>query len=68
MCVTSCFVFSRPFYPYYSDPFGINKEELKKGLPISWFYGNTIANEKEGPFLEVTTWPTVFQRLSHTER
>ena len=21
MCVTSCFVFSRPFYPYYSDPF-----------------------------------------------
>ena len=22
MCVTSCFVFSRPFYPYYSDPFG----------------------------------------------
>ena len=27
-------------------------ENYKKGLPISRFYGNTIANEKGGPFYE----------------
>lgn len=25
-------------------------ENSKKGLPISWLYRNTIANEKGGPF------------------
>ena len=27
-------------------------ENYEKGLPISCFYGNTIANEKGGPFYE----------------
>ena len=27
-------------------------ENYKKGLPISKVYGNTIANEKGGPFYE----------------
>ena len=27
-------------------------ENYKKVLPISCFYGNTIANEKGGPFYE----------------
>lgn len=34
MCVTSCFVFSRPFYPYYSDPLGFTLIEIISVLVI----------------------------------
>ena len=49
MCVTSCFVFSRPFYPYYSDPSeaAITETDAKYGSYLNNISYNILVNRED---------------------